>query len=243
MFAPSTPPLTDYDGRSLANSGLLPIGPAAAPPFRLTFPDTGEYSYICIIHPRMTGTITVAGEDAAADTADTVDTQADINERADRELNTWLEEGRAAKKKLTEAPPRQVTNPDESTTWTYEMGVTTEHTDILAFSPAGGEVRPGDSVTFVNNSLTPHTATFASGGQVPQNPNDPSVGAPTGAQPLILLPTGGPFNSGTLPPAAPPDPPPEAARSFTFVIPEAGDYSYVCVPHVPSAMTGSIKVA
>ncbi len=186
----------------------------------------------------MTGKITVAGEDA------TVDTQTDINERADGELNKRLEEGRAAKKKLTEAPPRQVTNPDESTTWTYEMGVTTEHTDILAFAPAGGEVRPGDSVSFVNNSRAPHTATFASGGKVPESPNDPSVAAPTGPQPLTLLATGGPFNSGTLPPAAPPNaPPPEAARSFTFVIPAAGDYSYLCVFHVPSDMTGSIKVA
>jgi plastocyanin len=238
LFAPSTPPLTNYDGKSLANSGLLPLGPVAASPFTLTFPTAGEYSYVCIIHPLMTGKITVAGDAAAADT------QADINERADGELNKWLDEGRAAKKKLTDAVPKQTKNADDSTTWTYEMGATTEHTDVLAFAPAAGEVRPGDSVTFVNNTLAPHTATFASGGQVPQDPNDPTVGPPTGPSPFTLTSTGGPFNSGTLPPAAPPNaPPPEAVRSFTFVIPAAGTYPYVCVFHAPSGMAGSIKVA
>ena len=238
LFAPSTPPLTNYDGTALANSGLRPLGPTPADPFRLTFPQAGAYDYVCIIHPLMTGTITVAGEGAA------VDSQADINERADAELNRWLDEGRAAKKKLVETAPVQVKNPDNTTTWTYEMGVTTEHTDILAFAPASGEVRPGDSVTFKNNTLAPHTATFASGGQVPPDPEAPANLAPTGPQPLTLMSTGGPYNTGLLPPAAPPNaPPPEPARSFTFVIPSAGTYPYVCVFHAPSGMAGSILVA
>ncbi len=237
LMAPSTPAATTYDGSALANSGLLPSGPDAPPPFSLTFPVEGEFAYFCVIHSQMTGKVTVAGEGA-------VDTQADINERADRELNMWLEEGRAAKQKLIGAAPKQVTNPDDSTTWTYEMGVTTEHTDVQAFAPAQGEVRPGDSVTFVNNTLAPHTATFASGGNVPRNPSDPGVAAATGPSPLTLAATGGPFNSGTLPPAAPPNAPPsEAARSFTFLLPAAGEYAYVCVYHASSAMAATIKVA
>jgi plastocyanin len=238
LFAPSLPPVSSYDGKSLVNSGLLPLGPTPAAPFLLTFPTAGEYGYVCIIHPLMTGTITVVGDGAA------VDTQPDINERADTELNQWLEEGRAAKKKLTETAPRQATNADGSTTWTYEMGTTTEHTDVLAFAPSAGEVKPGDSVTFVNNSLAPHTATFGSGGQVPQDPTDPASLAATAPSPFTLKLTGGPFNSGLLPPAAPPSaPPPEAVRSYTFVIPDAGTYAYVCVLHAPSGMAGSIKVA
>ena len=67
---------------------------------------------------------------------------------------------------------------------------------------------------------------------------------PTSPSPLTLTPTGGPFNTGWLPPAAPPNaPPPEAVRSFTFMIPEAGDYPYICILHVPSGMAGTIKVA
>ena len=238
LFVPATPPPTTYDGKSLVNTGLLPLGPAPVPPFVLTFPTAGEYGYICLIHPLMTGTVTVVGDGVAADT------QPDINERADTELNQWLEDGRAAKKKLTETAPKQTANPDGSTTWTYEMGATTEHADILAFSPVAGEIRPGDSVTFLNNSLAPHTATFAAGGQLPQDPLDPSLRPPTSPSPLTLTATGGPFNTGWLPPAAPPNaPPPEAVRSFTFVVPGAGDYPYVCILHVPSGMAGTIKVA
>ncbi len=237
LFAPSVPPVTSYDGMSLVNSGLLPLGPTPAAPFVLTFPAAGDYGYVCVIHPLMTGTVKVVGEGA-------VDSQADVNDRADAELRQWTTEGQAAKKKLTDTAPRQVANPDGSTTWTYEMGATTEHTNILAFAPVPGEVRPGDSVTFVNNTLAPHTATFASGGQIPQNPADPAVAAPTGPQPLTLTATGGPFNTGILPAAAPPSAPPsEAARSFTFVVPEPGDYTYVCVPHAASGMGGSIKAA
>jgi len=238
LFRPGAPPTAPYDGKSVANSGLLPSGPAPASPFRLTFAVEGEYGYVCLIHPLMSGTVNVAGPSAA------VDSQADVNERADSELNRWLEEGRAAKKKLTDAGPTQVKSEEGPTTWTYQMGATTEHTDVLAFAPDEGEVRPGDSVTFVNNSLTPHTATFASGGQVPQNPDDPVVARQTGPSPLPLLPAGGPYNSGILPPAAPPNaPPPEPARSFTFVVPEAGEYPYVCVLHIASDMVGTIKVA
>ncbi len=238
LFVPATPPPSTYDATAVINTGLLPLGPTPASPFVLTFPTAGAYSYVCIIHPLMTGTVTVAGED------DPVETQADINERADRELNGWLEEGRAAKKKLTDAAAKQTPNPDGSTTWTYEAGATTEHADILAFAPVSGEVRPGDSVTFVNNSLAPHPVLFASGGQLPENPLDPAFSTPTSPSPLTLLPTGGPYNSGVLPPAAPPNaPPPENVRSFTFVIPEAGTYPYVCLYHAPSGMAGSIQVA
>lgn len=238
LFVPATPPPSTYAPATVINTGLLPLGPEPAAPFVLTFPTAGEYEYVCIIHPLMTGKVTVADEGTA------VDTQADINERADRELNQWLEEGRAAKKQLTDAPPKQAANPDGTTTWTYEMGITTEHTDVLAFAPVAGEIRPGDSVTFVNNSLAPHTASFAAGGTLPQNPLDPAVSAPTGPSPLTLTADGGPFNSGLLPPAAPPNaPPPEAVRSFTFVVPAAGDYPYLCILHAPSGMGGSIRVA
>ena len=238
LFAPSQPPVTSYDGKSLVNAGLRPLGPAPAEPFLLTFPTAGEYGYVCIIHPLMTGKITVVGDGSK------VDTQADINERADSELNQWLDEGRAAKKKLTDTAPKQTANADGSTNWTYGMGATTEHSDVLAFAPASGEIKPGDSVTFLNNSLAPHTATFPAGGQAPQDPTDPASLAPTAPSPFTLKATGGPFNSGLLAPAAPPNaPPPEAVRSYTFMVPDAGTYPYVCVFHASSGMAGSIKVA
>lgn len=243
LLAPSQPVVDTYDGESLVSSGLRPLGTEQAQPFRLTFPEEGEYSYVCVIHPLMTGTVTVAGEDVP------VDTQADINDRADRELAQWLDEGRAAKQRLIDTPPEEVENPDGTTAWTYQMGATTEHTEVLAFSPSAGEVQPGASVRFLNNSATPHTATFPSGGQVPAGRLDPAADTPTGPQPLAVMPAGGPYSSGQVPPnvlpgaAQPGAGPPAEARSFTFTMPQPGSYEYVCIFHAASGMVGTITVA
>jgi len=238
LFAPTPAANGTYDGKSLVNSGLVPQGPGAAPPFRLSFPSTGKFNFVCIIHPNMTGTVTVVDKGAKADT------QADINARSDTELNGWLAEGRAAKEKLVQTPPASTKNADGSSTWKVEMGVDTAHTSVLAFGPPSPDVKAGDTVTFVNNSFAPHTASFAGKGTLPQDPRDPAVQKPTpGPSPQTLNPTDV-FNTGLLPPNAPPGSgPPEPARSFSFVMKTAGTFNYICIFHVGSGMGGAIKVA
>jgi plastocyanin len=39
------------------------------------------------------------------------------------------------------------------------------------------------------------------------------------------------------------DGPPEAVRSYSYVLKTAGNFTYVCIYHAPSGMAGSIKVA
>lgn len=236
-FEPA-PPGGPYDGKSFVSSGLLPQGAVAAPPFRLEFPSVGDFTYVCVIHPAMTGKVAVVEGKAAR-----VDTQTNLDTRADAELTTYLTEGRDAKKKLEDKAPGMTKNPDGTTSWRFGMGASTPHTEVLAFTPAEGEFRPRDQVTFVNDSGAPHTATFASGAQVPVDPTTPAAVKATAPSPLTVTPTGGPFNSGMLPPDVPPGSVPEAARSFTFVIPAAGSYAYVCIPHAQSGMVGTIKVA
>lgn len=238
LFAPTPAPNGVYDGRSLVNSGLVPLGPQAAPPFKLRFDTAGRFTYVCVIHPLMTGTVEVvpAGQRA--------DTQADVTARGDTEERQWLAEGREAKRNLTSKPVASTRNSDGSTTWTVEMGATSPHTDILAFAPVEAPIRPGDQVRFVNNSQAPHTATFAGQQSLPQDPTDPRVEQPAkGPSPQTLNRTEF-FNTGLLPPDAPPGQgPPLPARSFTFVVPTAGDYAYVCLLHVASGMSGLLKVA
>jgi plastocyanin len=235
LFAP-TPPTGPYDGKSLVNSGLIPQGPAPAPPFAVTFPTAGKYTYQCVIHPQMVGTVNVV------DAGQKADTQADVTARGESELNGWLAEGRAAKQKFSQATPVTKANADGTTTYTVEMGTSTPHTDILAFAPVPASVKPKDSVTFVNNSAAPHTATFA--GQKPPltDPTSAEATKPApGPSPQTLNATDL-FNTGTLPPNAPPGAgPPLAARSFTFKVPSAGTYAYYCVYHQPSGMGGTVK--
>jgi plastocyanin len=235
LFAP-TPPKEPYDGTTLVNSGLLPQGPTPASPFQVTFDTPGAYRYHCVIHPLMTGTVTVAEQAGEADP------QSQITTRGDEEVSRWLAEGRAAKKRLTETPAKRTKNSDGTTNWRVEMGTSTEHTDVLAFAPLATQIKPTDRVVFVNNSGAPHTATFAGPQRLPSDPESPKVMKPApGPSPQRLNPTNY-LNTGWLPPNAPPGAgPPEQARSFTFIVPTAGTYAYVCVLHVPSGMVGTIR--
>jgi plastocyanin len=53
-----------YDGTGFVNSGVLPLNmppnSKAPPSFKLTFTKAGTYTYYCLLHPGMDGTITVA---------------------------------------------------------------------------------------------------------------------------------------------------------------------------------------
>jgi len=237
-FAPQGDASAPYDGSATVSSGLQPLG-APAQDFQLTFSQPGTYSYYCVIHPQMVGTL-----DVVADEADAEDPN-EIAARGASERDEFLAEGRAAKQALESAPAQRTSNPDGSSTWTVQMGASTPNTDILAFAPVPAEVKAGDSVTFVNESAAPHTASFFGEGAAPiQDPTDPRVNAPApGPSPQVLRSTGF-ANTGLLPPNAPPGgAPPLEARSFTFQVPAAGTYSYVCILHAPSNMIGTITAS
>lgn len=238
LFAPS-PAKGPYDGKTLVNSGLVPLGPGSPAPFKVTFPTAGKYTYYCVIHPNMTGTVTVV------DANGKVDTPQQVESRGGQELNQWLEEGRAAKKKIVETPAAADRASDGTSTYKLLMGASTPHTDVLAFTPTPASLKAGDKVTFVNTSEAPHTASFAGKTTLPQDPTSPAVGAPApGPSPQTLNLTDF-FNSGILPPnAGPPGSiPPEPARSFSFVVRTSGTYTFVCILHAGSGMGGTLKVA
>jgi plastocyanin len=236
LFAPKPAPNGAFDSKVLINSGLIPQGPQAAPPFKLKFNTAGKYTYQCVIHPQMVGTVNVVAKGTKADT------QADVQTRGDNELKQWTTEGEAAKKTFTSATPASTKNADGTTTWTIEMGTSTAHTDVLAFAPVNAAIKAKDKVVFVNNSTAPHTASFAGKQTLPQDPESPDAQNPKpGPSPQTLNATDL-FNTGVVPPNAPPSPPPLSARSFTFVVPAAGTYSYVCIFHVGSGMAGVLNV-
>ncbi len=66
---PLAKPSEQYDGVSLYHSGTLAFGPPGSPEtFQLTFPDQGEFPYVCLIHEQFghTGTIAVSARTVAA---------------------------------------------------------------------------------------------------------------------------------------------------------------------------------
>jgi hypothetical protein len=71
LYAP-TLPNGPVDGSALVNSGLQPLGPTPAKPFEVTFAKPGTYTYRCVIHPDMVGTVTVTSSGLAADTTGAV---------------------------------------------------------------------------------------------------------------------------------------------------------------------------
>ncbi len=227
-----------YDGATTVNSGLQPLGPTPAAPFELSFAEPGDFTYYCVIHPRMTGTVTVV------DDASDAETPAQVARRAKAKQKAYLAEGRAAKAKLDDAKPKRVVDDDGTTTWTVEMGITTEHTDILAFAPTPAKIAAGDSVEFVNRSRAPHTATFPGEQEPITNPLAPETATPIPGPSPLTLNAVDLFNTGTLPQAAPVAPgmpiAPLSARRFTFVVPEAGKYEYYCIFHVASGMGGVV---
>jgi plastocyanin len=224
-----------YTGTETLGTTIIPTGPDPAT-YAVSFPKAGTFTYHCIIHPGMDGTVKVVDDDAA-------ESQSDIDGRATTEQNKWLAEGRAAKKALTDAPVKKTPNADGTNTWSVEMGSGSQHTAVLAFQPANADIKAGDKVTFVNNSNAPHTASFKGTKELPANPEAPEVMAPSpGPSPQKLNATDV-FNTGWLPPNVPPGQgPPEAARSYTYAVPAAGTYSYVCILHAPSGMGGTLTV-
>ena len=234
LFGP-TAATSPYDGTTLVNSGVLPLGqPVTAPTFSMSFAKPGTYTYYCVLHPNMIGTVTVGAGD--------VNTQAEVDAAARKQSAKYLAEGRAAKKQLAAVKPKGTKNSDGSTTWRVEMGASTAHTDILAFSPTPAKLAAGDSVTFVNNSGAPHTASFG-GALVPQIPIAPDVQqAVPGASPQALT-AGAYFNTGWLPPKGGPTGPPLAARSYTYSVADPGTYEYVCVLHLSSGMAAELDVS
>lgn len=93
----------------------------------------------------------------------------------------------------------------------------------LRFDPEEIRIPPGTTITWLNDSPMPHTAT----GDPEQNPV-----AETHPE-YIALPEGAePWGSDLLQPGE--------SYSHTFTVP--GEYRYICIPHVLSGMRGTIRV-
>jgi plastocyanin len=154
---PTAPPCV-FDGTSVMSSGIIPVSSGAA--FAVQLAPTlapGDYTYFCVIHPGMQGTIHVVPATQPATDAATLQTEA-TNER--NQLNA----GAAAAETAASAPTSTV-NPDGSHTWTVHVGITADDVELLEYLPASVPIHKGDSVKFDASGTTQeiHTVTTGSG--------------------------------------------------------------------------------
>jgi plastocyanin len=93
----------------------------------------------------------------------------------------------------------------------------------LHFDPDRVTIKVGQTVTWTNEGVVPHTTTC-----------DPAANPVEKSHPeFIKLPAGAEtWNSGFLDPGK--------SFSHTFTVP--GEYDYICIPHVLSGMRGQIIV-
>jgi plastocyanin len=122
-----------------------------------------------------------------------------------------------------DATPAPIASPAASAAGPAADAVTVQMTDQLRFEPEDVAIAVGQTVTWVNASAIPHTAT-----------GDPAKNPVAQAHPeYAQLPAAAePWDSGLLQPG----------QSFTHTFAVPGTYAYFCVPHVLSGMVGTITV-
>lgn len=169
-----------YDGHSYYNSGVMSnvsdSGFPAVDSYTLKFPDTGDFTYYCLVHGAvMKGTVHVRDKGT-----DYPYTQEQYNNRADRTARAILRDGyeqwSAAR--------------DQADNHTVIAGTDDGVAMVMRFIEQKVVIHVGESVSFVNNGMgAPHTVTF---GAEPANVFPP-VGDPTNF-------TGGQLHSGFMVP-------------------------------------------
>jgi plastocyanin len=225
-----------FDGTSYVNSGILNKGQS----FVVSFPKEGTYKFICVIHEGMEGTVQVLRSGV------TVPTQAARDFEAKTQLDAALAKGEQA---AAAVQTGKSTNAAGKTTWTVATGPSVSQVDVMRFIPTRLQINVGDTVTWNNTTLVPHTVTFTSGAAAPELvlPQPSGSGPPDLVlNPQVLFPANagpnydgtGYVNSGFI--GAGPEA--TAGTSFSLTFTKAGTYTYICVLHADQGMAGTIVV-
>ncbi|MGE5597562.1 MAG: plastocyanin/azurin family copper-binding protein [Hyphomicrobiales bacterium] len=212
------------------HSGTIFGDPSNPPTFSTTFTTAGTYTYICVIHPNMAGTVTVIPEGEAADT------QADVDARGDAEYAENIAAVKAVAA-ATGASAGSVTPRDDGTNL-YQLAVGAVDAggnDAQQFFPATANLKVGDTIEWTNDTMTPHTVTF----------NGQLLGPPPGGDPFAFpVSNPGTFTGSELVHSgiiwAIPDP--TASKTFELTFGTAGTFQYVCILHADQGMVGTVNV-
>ena len=227
-----------YNGRGIAASGFLPEQKGLR--YSLTFIKSGVYTYVCAIHPGMTGTVVVQPAGTKLP-----ESQAQYDAAAAKQLAKVLVEG----KRLLAAAKLATRKTEKGTVYISSLaGSRDAHISFMRFSPETITVKVGDTVQWdMRDAYEIHTVTFPGPAQPPEFvvPKQQPQGPPkVYFNPKAMTPVAGPhkgeefYNSAVLtPPPAPVGP-----HTFSLTFTKAGTYTYWCVVHVPEGMKGTVIV-
>lgn len=245
----NTPDGASFDGTTCVNSGLLGENPVnnvgtGLENYSVTFPVTGNFKLVCLVHPDMTGIIHVLDP-----TAQLPYDQVFYDEEAARQ-GAVLVAATSSLRGLSSSEDENAGHPDQVTTGMgaiISTGAGSQTLSLSRFLQEVQVVRVGDTVEWTNHDpSTPHTVTF---GVEPSDPRPPSANvSPTvdGARQTVISSTDESANSGLLV-AAPqdraglPQAPPGVTRfRVTFTVP--GTFHYICSLHDNLGMEGTVIV-
>ena len=202
-----------YDGVSYYNSGVMTTLPEAsgfgfaAQMYKLTFPITGDFTYHCLVHPGMVGQVIVHPKGAPYP-----HTQDWYNRQNGIERDTFFAQGQALARQAEHATNNHL----------VFVGVGTMDVDYMRFIHQTVTIRVGQSVSYSNQSMGPHTVTFGD--------EEANIFAPYGDP--SRYDGSYPLNSGVLFGPAP----------FTVTFVKPGVYHYFCALHDYLGMVGTVIV-
>jgi plastocyanin len=237
-------PGTTPDGSSFNNSACVTSGPSTTgQTYSVSFPSTGNFKLVCLVHSRMTGAIHVLAP------AETLPYDQDFYDRQGNKQTAELLSDAAALggRGNSDAQQSAANEVTAGISAILATGGGSQTTSVMRFLGATSVVRVGDTVEWTNLA-TPvfHTITF---GAEPANLMPPSPGVTLDSDgvrhAMISSPTAS-VNSGFI--GAPnqetvgqPQAPLDFTRfRVTFTVP--GTFNYICGLHDVLGMIGKIIV-
>jgi plastocyanin len=231
---PTTPDGSAFNGSACVNSGRFADGAD----YTVTFPQSGNFKFVCLIHRDMTGVVHVL--DSAQDLPHD---QSFYDAKARSEARDLINgasqlpgaQGGAATNQVTTDPGKLIAT-----------GGGKSYLAIMRFLPERIHVRVGDTVEWTNVSpAEPHTITFA--GSQPEPAAGMLIGVtpdPDGSRHGTLVSPTDQFNSGLVGPATQ-DQTVQTALGVTRVrvtFTSPGTYEYFCALHDELGMKGEVVV-
>ena len=231
---PTTPDGSPFNGSTCVNSGPFADGGD----YTVTFPQSGNFKFVCLIHRDMTGVVHVLAP-AQGLPHDQSFYDAEARSEARDLINGATQlpgaQGGAATNQVTVDPGKLIAT-----------GGGKSYLAVMRFLPETIHVHVGDTVEWTNVSPSePHTITFV--GSQPEPPPTVLIGVapdPDGALHGTLVSTADPLNSGFIAAAAQD----QTAQTplgvtrvrVTFTSP--GTYEYFCALHDELGMKGEVVV-